>query len=185
MTPGRPVVVVLVTAMLTMFGAAGHAQGPPNRPVPVEVTNVPLPVRVVPPANELTVTCTRSTASGGGSGEYFSGGSAGPVSSVTCPEGIQRVLIRHVSYEPSASLSAWNYRVMIAISPDVGIVPPTADLLAMLSNGSPERELARPRLLDLSSTESFSSRVECFSGLAGVAVNNCGGRIRLVGTPLP
>jgi hypothetical protein len=155
-------------------------------PLPIPITaNTPLPVSVVPPAQAATVTCKITVGRGSSSSPFEVTGGKG-TALLVCPQGVSSIDVRRVIYDADAlasgsgSTNAAGYRLLLGISDQYLGVDPSPTLIALLTEGAPEKALSDPILINLNQSVSYS--VSCFSGIAGLNTT-CGGAVFLIGTP--
>ena len=140
-----------------------------------------------------TVTCLLSLGGTAGGGSPFSGGAvtSAPISSLQCPTGVTAIDVQRVSYDPygfaggaTPSLNVANYTMVIAVAPagQPSPIGTNAQILAMVSNGTPERSLSQPVRLDKNSQNILVESLSCSSGVIGFNVA-CGGVVYFIGTP--
>jgi hypothetical protein len=157
--------------------------------VDVEVTNSttnPVPVSVVAPVSQPSVTCYHILGVGISGTPVAGGGSGFPASGLTCQKaGIVRLMVRRVLVVPdtASATNVVHYRYVVYLGPNSNASQQESEVLAILTDGSPERQLATPRLVDFSASEYFTVLGTCSSGVSGINTS-CGGRLVLVGTPV-
>ena len=158
---------------------------PVTAPAPLPVTApAPLPVTVVPPAQPATVTCKLTLGAGSALSPFNSAYSGG--SRLVCPQGTSSISLRRVIYDPDnggvvpSSQNVAGYRLLLGIANGNLYDDPSPTLIAMLTEGAPEKTFGDPFLVNVNQSISFN--LSCFSGIAGV-VTTCGGVVYVVGTP--
>ena len=179
--------LVLVVLSATNAGPA-FAQGA-LKPIMAFIVNDssnPVPVRVVAP--QATVICTASLGSIS-LGAPIQGGSMGTSdANFVCPDGVTKIDVARVAYTPDLgsfnSVNIVHYRVTVTHVPTTDPSDPTGqDILAVLTDGTPEAATMRPFLFDKASGGAIRNRVVASSGLEDRAVT-LSGSIILIGTPV-
>jgi hypothetical protein len=141
---------------------------------------------------DLTVTCFLSLGGTAGGGSPFSGGAvtSAPISALQCPTGVTAIDVQRVLYDPygiaggaTPSVNVANYTMVIAVAPagQPSFIGTDAQILAMVSNGAPEKSLSQPVRLDKNTRNILVESLSCSSGVVGFNAA-CGGVVYFIGT---
>ena len=190
-------VLALTAAFVSTQGFAQGKTGLPDA-LNVNVTNTassPVPVQIVSPASSITCYTgffgrSGSSSPFAGSGQFTTGG----VGNVQCPSGITAIDVHRVLYDPGTdiglaipSLNVAACTVVIALrdggSTETDGIGTDGQIMAMLTNGAPEKLLSPPVRLDKNSGKQLAVSMTCTSGIATYNPG-CGGAIYFIGTPV-
>jgi hypothetical protein len=144
-----------------------------------------VPVTVLPPAKGATVQCTFDFNSGLFPQPYTIGGASPLISQLDCPSGVSVLELERIAIRPLGASP--HFVAAFGLSNQLG--DRMRELIAMISNGSPERVLQRPVRLNLLGTDRLHLSVTCGTGIPNpnVIVNSgtgsdCSGQLFLMGT---
>lgn len=161
------------------FPAVG---APPILPLDVKVTNTtanPVPVSIVAAALPTTINCRLNLGQSFASTPIFQTVYNGAdVAALQCPAGVNSIRVRRVIFDPTGgSLPSENlvhFRMLVALGDSTNVI-------AIVTDGSPEAKLAAPILIDRTSGQEILYKTLCSSGIAGINVK-CGGQLLLFGS---
>lgn len=152
-------------------------------------TDAPVPVEVIPTHGD-TVVCTRGTGSGGGSSPAGGGGGAGaPMSSVSCPVGIQKIDVHRIAFSPDLTNTVTTFRSWrVTVGVEVYVSGGPRDLngiLAIVTDGAPVTDVFQSFQLD--TTDSIRSLYFYHSGstLLDSQLQQHAGTLLFIGKPIP
>jgi hypothetical protein len=113
------------------------------------------------------------------------GGTAG-VGLLECPSGVTAIDVVRVVAAPytgslrSQNVAKFNYTITLSALGEVTV----KELIAVLSDGTPDLSLARPVRIDTTSTDVMNFILSCTSGIVSISPQ-CGGTLFLFGTRAP
>ena len=187
-------VLALTAAFVSTQALAQSKTGLPDA-LNVNVTNTassPVPVQIVSPASSIT--CYLPFGRTGGSTPFSGSGSVSSsnMGNLICPTDITAIDAHRVVYDPGAgvgnaleSVNVAAYTMLIALRDDTGggEIGTEAQIIAILTNGAPEKLLSPPVRLDKNSGKQLALSKTCTSGIADFGAG-CGGAIYFIGTPV-
>jgi hypothetical protein len=182
-----------VTGSTTVSGTVAATQsgtwnvgvtGTPNVNVANPAT-APVPVTLISPASSPSVTCTVTFNNGGGNGLPFTSGGQvfGPANLVKCPTGTSAIDVKRIIYDPDNTFTQnlAGYRTLLGFASTFLDSDPNATVLALFTEGSPEKTFTEPIRLDVTTVPGIAIKSACFSGLASANVTCGGGKIYFIG----
>jgi len=176
----------LVLVGLTGTNAAPALAQGALKPISAWIVNDranPVPVTVVAPPAQTTVTCTMNMGGAIDAGAAFiTIGLSAPKSGMLCPGGVTSIDVSRISYavDPSSTRNIDSYRVTVNTPPADG--RGSGPVVGIVTNGAPDAAPLRTFRLDSTAPGQIDVFLTAKSGNADNVF--VGGQLILVGTPV-